>query len=357
MAQLQPRPAWGALPRRRLAVTRRRPRRPGLGPRGRAAHRHVRALRVTAAGARPASPTTTSRPRDVVVVATAAPSGQRGCSGTEIPVPTGAAVGVSVLDLGLEPGCRDRGGLRHRARRPRYASVHCPARSTHRARRAASGSPPTAAVPRAELEAFADALAAGLARRGPAHDAPPPADGIDHRPPHPGARAAWPAGRGPRCPGAPGASVAGDWVGPTGLLLDATLSSAAAAARAARRPVPGPRRPGTVVAAYRRPRCSRLTARACWASPTACSAGSARPRTSSRTPACAGRRRPRGGPQPGGLPGDAHHAPGDRPPALGARAPRGLRRPVAAGAAGGRRRATTPPTWPPRPSSSASRCW
>ena len=34
-------------------------------------------------------------------------------------------------------------------------------------------------------------------------------------------------------PGLPGAFVAGDWVGPEGLLLDAAVSSAVAAARAA----------------------------------------------------------------------------------------------------------------------------
>jgi phytoene dehydrogenase-like protein len=37
---------------------------------------------------------------------------------------------------------------------------------------------------------------------------------------------------GPRVPGAPGVLVAGDWVGPEGLLADASLSSARAAARA-----------------------------------------------------------------------------------------------------------------------------
>jgi phytoene dehydrogenase-like protein len=42
------------------------------------------------------------------------------------------------------------------------------------------------------------------------------------------------AGRpGPALPGVPGAYLAGDWVGPEGLLLDAALASAAAAARAA----------------------------------------------------------------------------------------------------------------------------
>jgi hypothetical protein len=42
------------------------------------------------------------------------------------------------------------------------------------------------------------------------------------------------AGRpGPEVPDAPGVFVAGDWVGPTGMLADAALASAVAAARAA----------------------------------------------------------------------------------------------------------------------------
>ena len=51
------------------------------------------------------------------------------------------------------------------------------------------------------------------------------------------ATAGWPGDRRRRCPDLPGAFVAGDWVGPVGMLADAALASGAHAGPPGRRPV------------------------------------------------------------------------------------------------------------------------
>jgi phytoene dehydrogenase-like protein len=92
------------------------------------------------------------------------------------------------------------------------------------------GRAPDAAAVERELEGLLDQLQPGwrdaiVARRFPpslvvAHDLPRASmGGLAGRP-------------GPRVPGAPGVLVAGDWVGPSGLLAEASLASARAAARA-----------------------------------------------------------------------------------------------------------------------------
>ena len=89
--------------------------------------------------------------------------------------------------------------------------------------------------------------------------------------------------------------VAGDWVGPEGLLADAAITSGAAAATAARSCVT-PRRRGTLRRVQNRWRMqcrlstsSKRSARGCSGSPTASSVRPSTPKTSCRTRGCGGR--------------------------------------------------------------------
>ena len=169
------------------------------------------------------------RVADVVVIAAGGPERAARLLGVELEPPGPPAV-ASVLDLGLARLPRPRRGFAAGLDAPRYASVHSgPDRITNRGVLLSVAS--YGRAPRTALEAFADALQPGwrdellmtrhLAQMTVITALPTP----EH-----GGLAGRPA---PGVPGAPGAFVAGDWVGPTGLLLDAALSSAAAAARAA----------------------------------------------------------------------------------------------------------------------------
>src|SRR5205807_9064875 len=87
--------------------------------------------------------------------------------------------------------------------------------------------------------------------------------------------------------GHPGVLIAGDWVGPDGLLADASLASGHDAARRAL--VALDRGPVLVACTRRRrARSSRPNGLACSASPTGWWARSPTPRTSCRKPGCAG---------------------------------------------------------------------
>ncbi|MEA2293581.1 MAG: hypothetical protein QOE86_1220, partial [Solirubrobacteraceae bacterium] len=166
---------------------------------------------------------------DVVIVAGGGPDRASRLLGVDIEAPGPEAV-ASVLDLGLDrlPRRWRRFGFGLDA--PRYLSVHSPP-----ARVAEQGVLVSVAsygrASREELEAFTDHVQPGwrdvamltryLPRMTTVTAIPTPqTGGLPGRP-------------GVALPGHAGAFVAGDWVGPEGLLLDAAVSSAVAAARAA----------------------------------------------------------------------------------------------------------------------------
>ena len=166
---------------------------------------------------------------DVVVVAAGGPERAARLLGTRIEAPGPAAV-ASVLDLGLERlprrGRRFAVGLEA----PRYFSVHQPP-----ARLGGDGLLASVAsygrATRAELEAFAEAVQPGWQEVATMTRYLPGMVTVTAMPtPETGGLAGRP---GPAVPGVPGAVVAGDWVGPAGLLLDAAVSSGVAAAGAA----------------------------------------------------------------------------------------------------------------------------
>jgi phytoene dehydrogenase-like protein len=163
---------------------------------------------------------------DVVVVAAGGPERAARLLGVDVPSP-GPEAEASVLDIGLDrlPRRSKRFALGLDA--PRYFSVHSPpARLGGLLADVASYGRAT----REDLEAFASVVQPGwqdhavMTRHLPAMTTitaipTPETGGLAGRP-------------GVAVPGAPGAYVAGDWVGPEGMLLDAALASAAAAARA-----------------------------------------------------------------------------------------------------------------------------
>jgi glycine/D-amino acid oxidase-like deaminating enzyme len=165
---------------------------------------------------------------DLVIVAAGGPERAATLLGVEIEA--GPEAVASVLDLGLER-------LPRRGRRfatgldaPRYLSVHSPP-----ARLAEHGVLVGVAsygrAPREELETFADSVQPGWRERATMSRYLPRMVTVTGVPtPQLGGLAGRP---GVAVPGAPGAFVAGDWVGPEGMLLDAAVASAVAAARAA----------------------------------------------------------------------------------------------------------------------------
>jgi phytoene dehydrogenase-like protein len=154
-------------------------------------------------------------------------------------------VRAAALDLALRrlprPSRRAAFGIHD----PLYASVHsatarlAPAGGAvlHLARYLGQGPHPTTADIEAGLRAFGDVVQPGW--RDEVHHARLfPSLTVSHALPL--AASGGLAGRpGPRVPGAAGLFVAGDWVGPEGLLADASLASARAAARAILSAAPG----------------------------------------------------------------------------------------------------------------------
>jgi phytoene dehydrogenase-like protein len=162
---------------------------------------------------------------DVVVVAAGEPDRFAAILGEDAPPAPGPAAEVSTLDLGLE-------SLPRRGRRfalgiddPSYLSRH--SEPDHRDGVLLSLAS-YARQPRAELERLADVVQPGwrervklerfLPRMVPVSAIPAPGGGL--------------AGR-PAVDRGDGLYLAGDWVGPTGWLVDAALASGAAAAAAA----------------------------------------------------------------------------------------------------------------------------
>jgi phytoene dehydrogenase-like protein len=177
------------------------------------------------------------RHADVVVVAAGGPARASRLLGVDIGVP-GPPAEASVLDLGLERLPRWSRRFAAGLDAPRYLSVHAPP-----AKLAEDGVLVSVAAygraPRADLEAFTDAVQPGWRERVTMTRHLPAMTVITAIPtPDTGGLAGRP---GPEVPGAPGAFVAGDWVGPEGLLLDAAVASAVAAADAAAAYVARPR--------------------------------------------------------------------------------------------------------------------
>ena len=169
---------------------------------------------------------------DLLVVAAGGPDAFAGLLGTRSPAPLGAAAELSVLDLGLSRlprrGVRFALGIDE----PSYLSVHSPPR--HSAGDLVSLAS-YARRPRAELEAMADTVQPGWRERATLQRFLPRMAAVSSIPsPAAGGLAARPAvDRGE------GLFLAGDWVGGEGWLVDAAISSGAAAAAAAlRSPVP-----------------------------------------------------------------------------------------------------------------------
>jgi phytoene dehydrogenase-like protein len=167
---------------------------------------------------------------DVVIVAAGGPERAAKLLGVEIDAP-GPAVEASVLDIGLDRLPRRLRAFATGLDAPRYFSMHGPpARvAPHGAVLASAASYGRAT--REQLEAFVDAVQPGWRERATMTRFLPGMTTITAIPtPERGGLAGRP---GPTVAGAPGAYVAGDWVGPEGLLLDAVMASAAAAAKAA----------------------------------------------------------------------------------------------------------------------------
>lgn len=171
---------------------------------------------------------------DLIVIAAGGPEAAGALLGEKAPPAPGPAAELSVLDLGLKK-------LPRRTRRfalgvdsPTYLSRHSP--PDHRDGVLLSLAS-YAREPRAALEAMADEVQPGWRRRATMERFLPRMVAVSAIP--------TPAGGG--LPGRPpidlgdGLYLAGDWVGPEGWLVDAAISSGAAAAAAAlRAPVAAP---------------------------------------------------------------------------------------------------------------------
>ncbi len=164
---------------------------------------------------------------DAVVVAVGLPSAATRLLGDLVAAP-GPAAEVSALDVGLLRLPRPSRRFAFGTDAPVYLSRHSPPDHPDGVLLSAAG---YGALPRAELEGVVDAIQPGWREAlsmTPRHlprmvavsaIATPQGGGLAGRPPV-------------AVPGAPGAFLAGDWIGPEGWLLDATLASGAAAARA-----------------------------------------------------------------------------------------------------------------------------
>ena len=162
---------------------------------------------------------------DAVIVATGSPARTARLLGERTPAAPGPAAEVSSLDLGLER--LPRGGRRFALGidQPTYLSRHSP--PEHRGGELITVASYTR-QPLAELEAVADAVQPGWREVLTLHRHLPRMTAVSAiATPQTGGL----AGR-PGVTVAPGLHVAGDWIGPEGWLTDASLASAAAAARA-----------------------------------------------------------------------------------------------------------------------------
>lgn len=169
---------------------------------------------------------------DVLVLAAGEPGDAAKLLGEQAPQAPGPAAEISVLDLGLK-------SLPKRTRRfalgvdePTYLSRHSPARHRDGVLLSLAG---YARQPRPALEALADTVQPGWRERATMQRFLPRMAAVSaiSTPAEGGL-----AGR-PQVDRGDGLYLAGDWVGPEGWLVDAAISSGAAAAAAAlRHPVP-----------------------------------------------------------------------------------------------------------------------
>jgi 2-polyprenyl-6-methoxyphenol hydroxylase-like FAD-dependent oxidoreductase len=166
---------------------------------------------------------------DVVIMAAGGPEVAARLLGVPVAAP-GPAAEASVLDVGLDRLPRRWRRFAFGLEEPRYLSVHGPpARLSERGVLISVTGYGRAS--REALEAFTEAVQPGWRDHALMTRHLPGMTPITAIPtPETGGLAGRP---GVAVPDAPGAFVTGDWVGPEGLLLDATLASAAAAARAA----------------------------------------------------------------------------------------------------------------------------
>lgn len=163
---------------------------------------------------------------DILVVAAGGPDAVVKLLGDRSPAAPGPAAELSVLDLGLES--LPRGGRRFALGidAPAYLSRHSP--PDHRDGVLLSLAS-YARQPRAELEALADAVQPGWRERATLQRFLPRMVAVSAVP---SPAAGGLAGR-PEVDRGEGLYLAGDWLGPEGWLVDAAISSGAAAAAAA----------------------------------------------------------------------------------------------------------------------------
>jgi phytoene dehydrogenase-like protein len=165
---------------------------------------------------------------DVLVIATGGPEAAGALLGEKAPSAPGPAVELSVLDLGLSKLPRRTRGFALGVDSPTYLSRHSP--PGHPAGVLLSLAS-YAREPRAALETMADEVQPGWRRQAT----------LERFLPRMVAVSAIPTPAGGGLPGRPpidlgdGLYLAGDWVGPMGWLVDAAISSGAAAAAAALR--------------------------------------------------------------------------------------------------------------------------
>ncbi len=169
---------------------------------------------------------------DVLVVAAGGPDAFAKLLGERAPAAPGPAAELSVLDLGLESLPRESRRFALGVDSPTYLSRHSP--PDHRDGVLLSLAS-YARQPRAELEAVADAVQPGWRERATLERFLPRMVAVSAIP---GPAGGGLAGR-PAVDRGEGLYLAGDWLGPEGWLVDAAISSGAAAAAAAlRSPVP-----------------------------------------------------------------------------------------------------------------------
>ena len=169
---------------------------------------------------------------DVLVLAAGGPDAAAKLLGDEAPVAPGPPAELSVLDLGFDELPRRDRRFALGIDEPTYLSRHSPPR--HRGGALLSLAS-YSRQPRAALEALADAVQPGWSERARLQRFLPRMVAVSAIPSPAGGGL---AGR-PAVERGDGLFLAGDWVGPDGWLVDAAISSGAAAAAAAlRAPVP-----------------------------------------------------------------------------------------------------------------------
>ncbi len=165
---------------------------------------------------------------DVLVVAAGGPDALAGLLGERAPAAPGPAAEVSVLDLGLKRLPRAGRTFALGIDAPTYLSRHSAPDRRGGVLLSLAG---YAGQPRAELEAMADAVQPGWRERVTLERFLPRMVAVSAIP---GPAAGGLAGR-PEVDRGEGLYLAGDWIGPDGWLVDAAISSGAAAAAAALR--------------------------------------------------------------------------------------------------------------------------